>query len=150
MPVPQQTNNAFDHQQTYSTDDPGMTTTHVAALAAAAAASGGTSQSGDNYGYSNTHAHSANGGQSAYPTSAYPQQDWRQWTRTYMQPQSISQPGEYLNTATTLMALGGRDGGSQDPVHNGQEHMDNPGVPGHVHWPDLAYPSVTQGHGHLG
>jgi len=145
--VPQQTNNAFDHQHTYSSDDQGMTTTHVAALAAA---SSGTTQPGDNYGYPNTHAHNTNGNQSTYPTNAYPQQDWRQWARTYMQPHPMSQPGEYLNTATTLMALGGRDGGSQDAGHSGQPHLDSSGVSGHVHWPDMAYPSVTNGHGHMG
>lgn len=146
MAVPQQTSNAFEHQQTYSTDDPGMTTTHVAALAAA---SSGTSQPGDSYGYANTHAQTANGGQAAYAANGYPQQDWRQWTRTYMQPQSLSQPGEYLNTATTLMALGGRDGTSQDPGHHGQGALDSPGVAGHVHWPELAYPNTANGHGHM-
>jgi hypothetical protein len=64
-----------------------------------------------------------------------------------MQPQPLSQPGEYLNTATTLMALGGRDGGSQDPAQNGQGHLENPG---HVHWPDMAYPNTANGHGHMG
>lgn len=147
MPVPQQTSNTFDHQP-YTTDDSGMMTTHVAALAAA---SGGTSQPSDGYGYSNTHAHSANGGQPAYPTHGYPHQDWRQWTRTYMQPQPLSQPGECLNTATTLMALSSRDGGSQDPGHSSQRHIDSSGVSGHhMHWPELAYPNAANGHGHMG
>jgi hypothetical protein len=151
MPVPQQTSTTYDHP-TYNTDDSGLTTTHVVALAAA---SGGTSQPGDGYGYpQNTHVHSANGDQSAYSANGYsqqPQQDWRQWTRTYMQPQPLSQPGEYLNTATTLMALGGRDGGSQDPGHQSQGHLDNSGVPSHhVHWPELAYPNAANGHGHMG
>ena len=145
LSVPQQTSNAFEHQQTYSADDPGMTTSHVAALAAA---SSGVSQPSDGYGYANTHTQNANGGQPAYTTNGYTQQDWRQWTRTYMQPQSLSQPGEYLNTATTLMALGGRDGSAQDPGHHGPGSLDNSGVPGHVHWPELAYPA-TNGHGHL-
>jgi hypothetical protein len=148
MPVPQQTNTTYDHQP-YNTDDSGLTTTHVAALAAA---SGGTSQPSDGYGYSHTHVHSGNGGQPAYSTNGYSQQDWRQWTRTYMQPQPqpLSQPGEYLNTATTLMALGGRDGVSQDQGHSGQAHLDNSGVPGHhVHWPELAHPNAANGHGHM-
>jgi hypothetical protein len=148
--LPQHTSNTYIHhpQQTYSTDDPGMTTTHVAALAAASTS---TPQPSDAYGYSNTHAQSAHGSQPPYSANGYPQQDWRQWTRTYLQPQqSLSQPGEYINTATTLMALGGRDGGSQDPGHNSQGTLDNTGVPSHVHWPDLAYPNAANGHGHIG
>ncbi|KAL5119383.1 hypothetical protein ACEQ8H_002652 [Pleosporales sp. CAS-2024a] len=146
LPVPQATNNAFDHQQTYTTEDPGMATTHVAALAAA---SSGPSQANDGYSYSSDHAHIANGSHPALPSHAYPQ-DWRQWTRMYMQPSSLSQPGEYLNTATTLMALGGRDGNTQDPGHDGPGHLDNPSVPGHVQWPELAYPNPANGQGHIG
>jgi hypothetical protein len=143
--VSQQTNTTFEHPQTYGNDESGMATTHVAALAAA---SGNTPQPGENYGYATSHVQSTNGGQSAYPAHSYPQQDWRQWARTYVQPQTHSQPGEYLNTATTLMALG-RDGGSQDPGHHGQGHLDNAAVPGHVSWPELAYPNSANGHGHL-
>jgi hypothetical protein len=143
--VPHQTSNAFDHQQTYGADDPGMTTTHVAALAAA---SSSTSQPNNSYAYANTHSQSAISSQAPYSANSFAPQDWRQWTRTYMQPPSLGQPGEYLNTATTLMSLGGRDGGSQDPGNNGQGPLDTSGVPGHVHWPDLAYPN-TNGHGHI-
>jgi hypothetical protein len=147
--LPPQPSNNFNHhqQQTYSTDDPSMTTTHVAALAAASTS---TSQPSDTYGYSNTHAQGANGSQPTYSANGYPQQDWRQWTRTYLQPQSLSQPGEYINTATTLMALGGRDGSSQDPGHTGQGSLENAGVSGHVHWPELAFPNGASGHGHMG
>ncbi|OAK94156.1 hypothetical protein IQ06DRAFT_260947 [Phaeosphaeriaceae sp. SRC1lsM3a] len=144
---PPQTSSAYEHQQTYSGDDPAMTTTHVAALAAAP---GSASQSSDSYAYATAHAQNVNGAQTAYAANGYPQQDWRQWTRTYMQPQSLSQPGEYLNTATTLMALGGRDGSTQDPGHHGQGPLDNSaGVPGHVHWPELAYPNPATGHVHM-
>ncbi|KAF2822622.1 hypothetical protein CC86DRAFT_330338 [Ophiobolus disseminans] len=139
---PQPTGNAFDHQQTYSGDDPGMTMTHAAALAAV---SSDVSQPGDNYAYANTHPQSANTVPHGYPTNGYAAQDWRQWTRTYMQPQPIGQPGEYLNTATTLMSLG-RDGASQDPGNNVHDPMDNTG---HVHWPELAFPGAANGHGHM-
>jgi hypothetical protein len=147
--LPPQASNNYNHhqQQTYGTDDPSMTTTHVAALATVSTS---TSQPGDAYGYANTHAQSANGSQPTYSTNGYPQQDWRQWTRTYLQPQSHSQPGEYINTATTLMALGGRDGNPQDPGHTGQGSLETTGVPGHVHWPELAYPNAAGGHGHMG
>jgi len=140
--VPQQTSNAFEHQQTYSSEDPGMRPTHAAALAAV---SSNPSQPTNSYPYANSHAPSANSSQHVYPNNGYAAQDWRQWTRTYMQPQPIGQSGEYLNTATTLMALG-RDGGSQDPGNNGPGPMDNPG---HVHWPELAFPGAANGHGHM-
>ncbi|KAH7092490.1 hypothetical protein FB567DRAFT_434831 [Paraphoma chrysanthemicola] len=145
----QQPGTAFDHQQSYSSDDPGMTSTHAAALAAA---SGGTSQPSDSYTYANTHAQTANNGAPAYSTNGFTPQDWRQWSRTYMQPQPLGQPGEYLNTATTLMALG-RDGGSQNPGNNMQGSLDNAAVQGHtghVHWPELAFPNAANGHGHMG
>jgi hypothetical protein len=124
---------AFDHPASYAPDDPNMSTSHVAALAAA------SSQPSDGYVYAQS------GGSSGppYATNGYAQQDWRQWTRTYMQP--AQQPGEYLNTATTLMALGGREHGDE----------------GGVHWPELAYGhsgghpgggghGQAQGHGHGG
>jgi hypothetical protein len=144
--VAQQTSNTFEHQQTYSTDDSVMATTHVAALAAA---SGNTPQPSDNYAYTHSHAQSVGSSQPPYSANGFAPQDWRQWTRTYMQPPSLGQPGEYLNTATTLMALGGRDGGSQDQGNNGQGPLGNTGVSGHVHWPELAYPNTTNGHGHM-
>jgi hypothetical protein len=148
--LPQHPGNSYSHHQqhAYTTDDPGMTTTHVAALAAA---STNTSQSNEAYGYSNTHSQNTNSIPPAYTANGYPQQDWRQWTRTYLQPQPHSQPGEYINTATTLMALGSRDGSSQDPGHNAQGNLESSGVPGHVHWPELAYPpNPGNGHGHIG
>ncbi|KAH8723767.1 hypothetical protein GQ44DRAFT_728346 [Phaeosphaeriaceae sp. PMI808] len=148
--IPQQTSNAFDHQQTYNSDDSGMASNHVAALAAASI---NTTPPSDTYTYTNTHAQSANGSQPPYSANGYAPQDWRQWTRTHMQPHSLSQPGEYLNTATTLMALGGRDGGSQDPGNNAHGGLENPGVQGHaghVHWPELAYPAPANDHAHMG
>lgn len=146
--APSQAGSSFDHQQSFSSDDSGMTSTHAAALAAAP---GTSSQPGDSYPYANTHAHTANGA-TAYSANGFTPHDWRQWTRTYMQPQPLSQPGEYLNTATTLMALG-RDGGSQNPGNNLPGSIDNAAVQGHaghVHWPELAFPGAANGHGHMG
>jgi hypothetical protein len=139
--VPQQTSNAYD-QQIYSSEDPGMTPTHAAVLAAVPS---NATQPSDSYPYAPTHGQTVNNGQQVYPANGYAAQDWRQWTRTYMQPQPVGQPGEYINTATTLMALG-RDGGSQDPGNNGHAPLDNPG---HVHWPELAFPGAANGHGHM-
>jgi hypothetical protein len=151
MSLPQHTSNAYSQhqQQAYSAEDPGMTTTHVAALAAA---STNTPQPNEAYGYSNApHAQTTNSGPPAYTQNGYAQQDWRQWSRTYLHPQQpLSQSGEYINTATTLMALGGREGSSQDPGHNSQGNMENTGVPGHVHWPELAFPNAANVHGHNG
>ena len=147
MTGPAQTSNAYDHQQTYGSDDQGMTTTHVAGLAGPPVSA---TQPSDSYAYATTHSQNVNGAQTAYAANGYPQQDWRQWTRTFVQPQPLSQPGEYINTATTLMALGGRDGSTQDPGHHSQGPLDNStGVPGHVHWPELAFPNTANGHVHM-
>ncbi|KAF2993586.1 hypothetical protein E8E13_000514 [Curvularia kusanoi] len=61
------------------------------------------------YAYHQTSPQVSNSQQSAYVANSYNPQDWRQWSQTYMQ-QPVGPTGEYLNTATTLMALGGRDG----------------------------------------
>jgi hypothetical protein len=140
--VPQRTTNAYN-QQTYSSDDPVMTSTHAAAIAAVPS---NATQSSDSYPYAPSHSQTVNSGQQVYPTNGYAAQDWRQWTRTYMQPQPIGQPGEYINTATTLMAMG-RDGGSQDPGNNGHGPLENPG---HGHWPEVLFPGAANGHGHMG
>lgn len=140
--LPRQTSNAFENQPSYGGDDPGMTSNHAAALAAV---SSNPTTSINNYSYAPRHSPSVGSGQQVYPANGYAAQDWRQWTRTYMQPQSIGQPGEYLNTATTLMALG-RDGGSQDAGNSGHGSVDNPG---HVQWPEMAYPDPANSHGHL-
>ena len=146
--VPQQSNNAFD-QQTYIKvdEDTGMNATHAAALAAAA--SGDTSQPAtDGYAYANGMAQvtSNDGHASTYAINGFTPQDWRQWTRTYMQ-QPMDPPGEYLNTATTLMALGGREGTSQDggAGQEGQVPMITPSQPSHIHWPGVAFPGMANG-----
>jgi hypothetical protein len=146
--VPQQSNNAFD-QPTYIKvdEDTGMNATHAAALAAAA--SGTTSQpSSESYTYANGMAQvtTNDGHASTYSINGFTPQDWRQWTRTYMQ-QPMDPPGEYLNTATTLMALGGREGTSQDggAGPEGQVPMISSGQPGHFHWPGVAFPGMANG-----
>ncbi|KAF2027715.1 hypothetical protein EK21DRAFT_91228 [Setomelanomma holmii] len=147
-PAPQ-AGSSFDHQQNYGSDESGMTSNHAVALAAA---SNSASQPSDSYTYANTHAQAANSTAPAYTTNGLTPHDWRQWTRTYMQPQSLGQPGEYLNTATTLMALG-RDGAPQNPSNNVPGSMNSAAVQGHVdhvHWPELAFPGAANGHGHMG
>ncbi|KAH7377375.1 hypothetical protein BKA66DRAFT_513663 [Pyrenochaeta sp. MPI-SDFR-AT-0127] len=143
LPVPQQSSTSYDQQPYSSGDETGMNPTHAAALAAAASS---TSQpSSDTYTYATNHAPVNNSGQPAYTANGFTPQDWRQWTRTYMQPQ-VGQPGEYLNTATTLMTLG--RGESQGPGNDGQGLVDSSGVQGHVahHWPEISFPGGVNGH----
>lgn len=141
--VPQQSNAGFD-QPTYSSgEETIINPTHAAALAAAA--SSNTPQpASSTYGYANAQIVN-NGHQPGYSTNGFAPQDWRQWTRTYMQPQ-LGQPGEYLNTATTLMTLG--RGESQGPGNDGQGLVDGSGVQGHVghHWPEISFPGAANGH----
>jgi hypothetical protein len=134
----------YDHPIYSTSDDPGMTTTHVAALATA-----GSTPTQTNEGYAYTQVTSSV--QHSYAANSFTAHDWRQWGRTYVQPQAqqMGQPGEYLNTATTLMALGGRDGGNPNPGNEVSGSLDGPGVQGHVghaHWPEITYPGATNGH----
>jgi hypothetical protein len=143
----QHPNRTYEQQAYSNGDETSMHASHVAALAAAA--SGSMSQpSTDAYAYSNAQI-ANNGHQPAYAANSYAPQDWSQWTRAYMQPQQ-SQPGEYLNTATTLMTLG-RDGGSQGTGTDGQGLVQTSGVQGHApsHWPDIAFPNAATGGSHM-
>jgi hypothetical protein len=142
-----QSNNAFDQPAYIKVDEEtDMNTTHAVALAAVASAN--TSQPpGDSYAYANSMAQVTNNGHATtYAINGFTPQDWRQWTRTYMQ-QPMGPPGEYLNTATTLMALGGREGTSQDagPGQENQVSMIDPGAAGHYHWPNIAFPGMANG-----
>jgi hypothetical protein len=152
MPVPQQSNRAYEQHAHSGGEETGMNPNHAAALAAAASSS--ISQpSSDAYAYNNVQLPN-NGHQ--YPNHGYAAQDWSQWTRTYMQPPQQGQPGEYLNTATTLMTLG-RDAGSQGTGNDSQGLVQTSGVQGHLpgsHWPEILFPSTTNsattsGTGHM-
>lgn len=167
----QQSNNMYDHQQSYSTpEDQGMTSTHAAALVSA---TNPASQTPSTYAYAQSH-NGTHTPQHTYAQTSFAPQDWRQWTRTYMQPptQSLGQPGDYLNTATTLMSLGGRDGnnsGNHNPGSGGEQGglesvqghgnqglgHNTHGVSGqvHAHWPEIVFPvastSAVGVNGHL-
>jgi hypothetical protein len=143
MPVVQQTSNTFD-QPTYIKvdEDNSLNPSHAAALAAAATVN--TSQPPNNsYVYTQNLPQVTNSHPSTYAANGYSPQDWRQWTQTYMQ-QQVGPSGEYLNTATTLMALGGRDGAPQDTGNgqDGQNHVDHTHL-GHLHWPGVAFPGAA-------
>lgn len=142
---PQQSANAFDQQAYTVPDETAMASTHVAALAAAT--SNNTSQPSSN-GYAYAHTQTAdNTPQSTYSANGFTPQDWRSWGRTYMQ--QISHPGEYLNTATTLMTLG-RESGPQGPGSEAQGLVDGSGVPVHGgggnHWPTIQFSGAANGH----
>lgn len=144
--LPQHTNRTYEQHAYSNGDETSMHANHAAALAGAG--SGSMSQpSTDAYAYSNAQI-ANNGHQPAYAANTYAPQDWSQWTRAYMQPHS--QPGEYLNTATTLMTLG-RDGGSQGTGSDGQGLVQTSGVQGHApsHWPDIAFPNAATGGSHM-
>ncbi|KAH9861001.1 hypothetical protein IAQ61_010737 [Plenodomus lingam] len=146
--TPQQSTNPFDQQAYPVPDETGMTSNHVAALAAAT--SNNTSQPSSNgYAYAHTqtadHTH-----QPAYSANGFTPQDWRSWGRTYTQ--QISHPGDYLNTATTLMTLGRESAGSQSSPGEAQGLVDGSGVSvghgGGPQWPTIQFSG--QANGHLG
>jgi hypothetical protein len=146
MAVSPQPNTSYQHQSYSSGDETGMAPNHAAALAAAASAS--ISQpSSDAYAYSNAQI-TNNGHQPTYAANGYAAQDWSQWSRAYIPQQG--QPGEYLNTATTLMTLG-RDAGSQGPGNDSQGLVQTSGSQGHPpsHWPEISFPNAANGNGQM-
>lgn len=150
MPVARTNSNAFDHPPYIKVDEDSMNPSHAAALAAATTSN--TSQPpNNNYAYSQSLPQVTNTHQPTYVANGYSPQDWRQWTQTYMQ-QQVGPSGEYLNTATTLMALGGREGASQGPGHghghghHSQSPIDHTHI-GHFHWPGVAFPGAANGNG---
>lgn len=146
MPVTQQ-NTTYDQQPYMKVeDDASIDTSHAVALAAATAT---TSQPPpDAYTYPQNLSQATNTHQPPYVVNNYSPQDWRQWTQTYMH-QPMGPQGEYLNTATTLMALGGRDGPSQDTGHGHHAHHIEQAHLDHLHWPSVAYPGAANGSHHL-
>jgi hypothetical protein len=145
MTAPQQPSRAYDQQSYSGADENGMAPNHAAALAAAASASMSQPPS-DTYAYSNAQI-ANNGPQPAYTANGYAAQDWSQWSRAYIPQQG--QPGEYLNTATTLMTLG-RDAGSQSAGSDSQGLVQTSGAQGHQpsHWPEISFPNAANGNGH--
>lgn len=157
--APLQSNNTYESQPyNPNTDDSGMPPTHVAALTAAASNSANNSTTHSSPTDPYTYPNPQSSHQPTYTTNGYPSHDWRQWTRTYAQ---MSQPGEYMNTATTLMTLG-REGTSgpqqgQGPsgAVQGQSLVDPNGngiqaqsLSGHI-WPGIAFPgAANRGMGH--
>jgi len=105
----QANNNSFDQSNYTSVADPGMSAAHVAAIQSAA--SGNPPPPSESFIYANN---ASNNAQTHYPVHPSSHNDaWQQWARANVvpiAPQDYSRPQEYLNTANTLMALGGRDG----------------------------------------
>lgn len=141
-----QTTGGFEQQTYHANQDTAMTPSHAAALQAAA--SGATTQRpGDTYPYGNSQV-ATNGHQPAYTNTDVGAHGWQQWTRQYMQ--QVAPQGEYLNTATTLMSLGGREGHTQGPGQNAQgavegSVMQGPGV-STMQWPGVQFGMQTNGH----
>lgn len=101
----------YSQQGFSNNEDSVLTATHAAAIEVAARHSS-QSAAAEGYGYGTAASQVQDTSQAPYSNHGLTLQDWRQWSRTYIQPQPqvLGQPGEYLNTATTLMALGGGGG----------------------------------------
>lgn len=147
VPPTPHANTSFVPQSYNGGEDTGMTSSHVAALAAAA--SGAPPQRSNSiYAYPDgqtptpapvpthgyAHGYSANGVASA---------DWQQWSRTNIQ--HPGPPGEFMNTATTLVALGGRDAAHQGPPPDASGAMDGT-IPGQNSWPYMLFNAGPNGH----
>jgi len=150
-PMPQQTTSGFG-QQVYSGDpDAAMAPSHAAALQAAAS---GTNTQAANDPFAYTNAQSATSAHHAAYANEMPA-DWHQWTRTAITyAQQPGPQGDYLNTASTLMALGGREGVSQGPSQGGQASGEGP--VSHTHglgsnhgiWPSTLFNVPSNGYPH--
>lgn len=144
IPTPQQASGVFDRQVYSNSTKSNLPSTHPTSLP-----SNNGSQPSDNYAYTSSHSQASNGAQATYTSDGFAPQEWRQWSNMFMQPQPLSQPGEYLNTASTLVALGGREGRVQAPGNDGRRSIDISGAqghPGHTHWPEISYPGIANGH----
>lgn len=143
IPVNQQTT-TYEQQPYLKVDeDTSMNTSQAAALVTAT-----SSQPPHNaYAYPQSLPQVSSTHQPTYVANNYSPQDWRQWTQTYMQ-QPVGPQGEYLNTATTLMALGGRDGSNEGAGHGGHtQHIEQAHL-GQYHWPGVAFPGAANGGHH--
>ena len=138
-PTSQQSANTFDQQPYSVSEDSGIPSAHVAALAGASSSQPAT----DAYAYAHTQTADPTH-QPAYSTHGFTPQDWRSWGRTYTQP--MSHPGEYLNTATTLMTLG-REAAPLDNEPHALMDGSNVGVQVHHghQWPTILFSGQTNG-----
>ncbi|ORY08661.1 hypothetical protein BCR34DRAFT_674996 [Clohesyomyces aquaticus] len=150
VPIPsfQQTNATFDQQPYSGVDDPAMPASHAVALAAAVS---GPQNPNDRFIYAN--AQTANNGQQpSYPANHVSPNGWRDWTRTFMH--QLGPSGEFLNTANTLMALGGREGSAQDPGPDGSRAGDGSTLhgqgPSSYQWPGIIFGAGQGPNGHGG
>ncbi|KAF2679892.1 hypothetical protein K458DRAFT_112179 [Lentithecium fluviatile CBS 122367] len=138
--VPQQNTGGFEHQPYGPGQESAMAPSHAAALQAAAS-NAANQRPEDAYAYSNAQV-ATNGHQPNYSTNSATLHEWHQFAKTYMQ--QVTPQGEYLNTATTLMALGGREGGgTQGPGVETTGVTDNSVV--HA-WPGVQFGLQTNGH----
>jgi hypothetical protein len=140
-----QASSVFDPTTYSSGEDAGMTPSHAAALAAAAGSNASTQRANGVYLYANPQPGS-NTFQAHY--NGVTPNDWHQWSRENIQ--QLAPPGDYMNSATTLLALGGRDGGSQglgqdDPGGVDGSVMQGPSF-NNYQWPAVAFNAGSNVH----
>ncbi|KAF2644415.1 hypothetical protein P280DRAFT_465752 [Massarina eburnea CBS 473.64] len=149
--TPHQQASGYEQQSYPGNQDPAMAPSHAAALQAAAASNTAPPRPEDTYAYNNAQVASS-GHQPTYSANGVSPEDWIHFTRTYMH--QAAPQGEYLNTATTLMALGGgREGsnqgsgpGSEGPgVSEGSVMQQGPGQ-STMQWPGVQYGLPSSGH----
>jgi hypothetical protein len=133
-------NNSFDQSSYVNVADTGMSAAHVAAIQSAA--SGDPPPPPENFIYANTT--TPNNAPPHYPVHPSAHNDaWQQWARANVNPigppQEYSRPQEY-NTANTLMALGGRDGGPPGAVQEGSVAAEGTSVSAQTaSWPMMIF-----------
>ncbi|KAF1955125.1 hypothetical protein CC80DRAFT_493449 [Byssothecium circinans] len=148
--APQPSPSGYEQHSYPSNQDPAMAPSHAAALqAATSSAAAPPPRPEDSYAYANTQV-ATNGHQHTYPVNGVSPEDWIHFTRTYMHQQAPQ--GEYLNTATTLMALGGREGATQGNGNEGTSEGSVNVMQGQapaqsaMQWPGVQFGMPSNGH----
>lgn len=148
--VPQQDTSGFEQQSFPARHDGGMPPSHAAALQAASVPNVSIQRLEETYSYPNAQA-ASNNHHTHYPANVVTPHEWHHFTRTYMQ--QVAPQGEFLNTATTLMALGGREGGgAQIAGVEPTSALDNADIQAsatsHLQWPGVQFSMPP--HSHMG
>jgi hypothetical protein len=153
MTVYPPTSAPYEQSSFHVADDASLSAAHANVLASAA--SGGPSQRTQPFIYGD--ASGSNNGHSAqYPVDVAGPTGWMSWTKAIMPSARLTgdygPPPEFLNTANTLMSLGGREATAQDQgvVPHGHNNVDGPNIqaPGlqRVQWPENLFNISPNGH----
>lgn len=117
VPGAEQTSSAFDQQAYNANEDAAMSASHAAALVAAATPNASAQRTNGSFSYPSIQTPS-NASSTNYqlPYNAAIGSHWQQWSQATAA--TVQRPGDYLNSANTLLPLGSRRGSAQNAGPN--------------------------------